>query len=348
MPLIREERVMQRCFDLARRGIGKVSPNPPVGAVLEYKGRIIGEGFHEKFGGPHAEVNTLASVATKDKEYISESTLYVSLEPCCIFGKTPPCTNLILEYGIRRVVVSCLDPSPAVNGRGVSILREAGVEVVTGILEETGKELIAPRRTFACLNRPYILLKWAETANGKMAASDNSRLWISNPWSRRLVHRWRMESDAILVGARTALSDNPRLDNRYYYGKSPVRIVLDPKLSLPENLHIFDESVPTIRVHHQMAGRSGIETRAWSALAADSLTALMESLHRLPVGILLVEGGPHTLEKFLETDYWDEARVITAQDSFIPDGKPAPSLPVRHTREGYLGRDRIRWYFNPR
>ncbi len=339
---------MQRCFDLAQRGIGKVSPNPPVGAILEYEGRIIGEGFHEKFGGPHAEVNALASVAAQDKGYVAKSTLYVSLEPCCIYGKTPPCTNLILQQGIRRVVVSCLDPSPAVNGRGVSILREAGVEVVTGILEGMGKQLIAPRRTFACLNRPYILLKWAETANGKMAPSDHSRLWISNPWSRRLVHRWRMESDAILVGARTALNDNPRLDNRYYYGKSPVRIVLDPKLSLPENLHIFDGSVPTIRVHNQTAERSGAPARTWSELAADSLSELLEALYRLPVGILLVEGGPQTLEKFLDADFWDEARVITAETTFLGKGRPAPSLPVHFSREMHLGNDRIRWYFNPK
>ena len=338
--------MMRRCFDLAQWGIGSVSPNPPVGAVLEYEGRIIGEGFHEKFGGPHAEVNAVASVATEDKGYISKSTLYVSLEPCCIFGKTPPCTNLILEQGIPRVVVSCLDPSPAVNGQGVEKLRASGVEVITGVLENMGKELIAPRRAFACMKRPYILLKWAETANGKMAASDDSPLWISNAWSRRLVHRWRMESDAILVGARTAKVDNPRLDNRFYFGKSPIRIVMDPGMSLPEHLHLFDGNVPTIRVHGKASALNSAYAGHWSSLAADSLAELMEALFHTPVGVLLVEGGPKTLEKSLEADCWDEARVITAETSFLREGKPSPSLPVHHSREMHLGQDRIRWYFN--
>ena len=337
---------MRRCFDLARRGIGQVAPNPPVGAVLEYAGRIIGEGFHEKYGGPHAEVRAIASVANQDKGFIRESTLYVSLEPCCIFGKTPPCTNLILEQRIPRVVVSCFDPSPAVNGQGIKLLRDAGVEVVTGVLERAGQELISARRVFACLNRPYIILKWAETSNGKMASDDDSPFWISNPWSSRLVHRWRMESDAILVGAGTALADNPKLNNRFYYGKSPLRIVLDPNLALPENLLLFNGEGPTLRVHAKEATVANPQSGNWSSLAADSLSEMLEALYRIPVGALLVEGGPNTLEKFIEAGFWDEARVITSNSSFLKNGKFSPALPVSYSDEIHLGSDRIRWFFN--
>lgn len=340
--------MMRRCFDLAKRGIGSVSPNPPVGAVIESNGRIIGEGFHEKFGGPHAEVNAVASVTPEDRRLLPESTLYVSLEPCCIFGKTPPCTNLILAHQIPRVVISCLDPSPAVNGRGLEVLRAAGVEVISGVLETEGQELIAPRRTFACHHRPYILLKWAETANGRMATSDNSTFSISNAWSKRLVHRWRMESDAILVGPGTALADNPRLDNRYYSGKSPLRVVLDPNLLLPDALHVFDGSVPTLRVHAKNTASSGRHSNNWSALAVDSLPELLHALYQIPVGILLVEGGPKTLESFIHAGLWDEARVITSKGHFLENGKPSPPLPVPYSQEMHLGSDRIRWYFNPK
>jgi diaminohydroxyphosphoribosylaminopyrimidine deaminase/5-amino-6-(5-phosphoribosylamino)uracil reductase len=345
MQWIIEEQIMQRCFDLARRGMGQASPNPLVGAVLVHDGRIIGEGYHEKFGGPHAEVNALASVAVNDRPLIRQGTLYVSLEPCCIYGKTPPCTNLILEHGIRRVVVSCLDPSPEVNGRGIAALRKAGIDVKTGVLEALGKLLISPRRTFTCEKRPHIILKWAETSNGFMAPLKNTPFWISNVYSRRIVHRWRMEADAILVGAGTAISDNPELNNRYYYGKSPLRIVIDPTCTLPPHLHLFDGSAPTLLVHKKGLERQALQKPSVSPITADTLAEMLEALHKRSVGILLVEGGPATLGHFIREGFWDEARVITSAVQVLPEGRRPPSLPVRHAQEFYLGSDRIRYYY---
>jgi diaminohydroxyphosphoribosylaminopyrimidine deaminase/5-amino-6-(5-phosphoribosylamino)uracil reductase len=345
MQWIVEEQIMRRCFDLARKGAGQVSPNPLVGAVVIHDGRIIGEGYHQKFGGPHAEVNALASVPEKDRPLIRQSTLFVSLEPCCIHGKTPPCTDLIVGQGIPRVVVSCQDPSPEVNGRGISMLRQAGIEVKTGVLEAMGKLLISPRAVFASEKRPYIILKWAETSNGFMAPQTNHPFWISNAYSRRLVHRWRMEADAILVGAGTAISDNPELNNRYYYGKSPLRIVMASNGTLPPHLHLFDGAFPTLLVHNKGMEGPALKIPAVNRVAADNLGELLEALYRHSVGILLIEGGPTTLGDFIREGFWDEARVITSGVQALPDGRRSPSLPVGHSGEFYLGSDRVRYYF---
>lgn len=339
------EQIMRRCFDLARKGQGQTSPNPPVGAVLVHEGRIIGEGYHKKFGGPHAEVHALASVQGNDRHLIPHSTLYVSLEPCCIYGKTPPCTELIRRQGIPRVVVSCLDPSPEVNGRGITALREAGIEVKTGVLEGLGKMLISPRRIFACEKRPYIILKWAETSNGFMAPLNNFPFWISNEYSRRLVHRWRMEADGILVGTGTVLSDNPELNTRYYYGKSPLRIIMGDTGRLPSHLHIFDDAAPTLLVQDKGAGHPALPMPSVSQISADTLWEMLEALYLRAVGVLLVEGGPATLDRFITEGLWDEARVVTSNTGFLQEGRRSPSLPVGYSQEFMLGSDRIRYYF---
>ncbi|RMF32110.1 MAG: bifunctional diaminohydroxyphosphoribosylaminopyrimidine deaminase/5-amino-6-(5-phosphoribosylamino)uracil reductase RibD, partial [Bacteroidetes bacterium] len=232
MRAVSDEVFMRRCFDLARLGAGRVSPNPMVGAVLVYEGRIIGEGWHRRYGGAHAEVNALASVAPSDRALIRRSTLYVSLEPCCIHRKTPPCTNLILREGIPRVVVSCLDPTPEVNGRGLELLREGGVEVRVGVLEEEGRRLIRFREAFVRHGRPFVLLKFACSRDGFLG-KPGEQIWISNPWTKRWVHRCRAAADAILVGTRTARTDNPQLTTRLFFGDSPLRIVLDRRLTLP-------------------------------------------------------------------------------------------------------------------
>ena len=235
---------MRRALELAENGRGQVSPNPLVGCVIEHHGKIIGEGWHQKYGEAHAEVNAVNSV--KDKSLLKEACVYVSLEPCAHFGKTPPCADLLVENQVKKVVICNTDPNPLVAGKGIVKLREAGIEVETGILEKEGLEL--NKRFFHYLEkkRPYIILKWAETADGFIARKNFDSKWISNTLSRKLVHKWRTEEDAILVGTNTALYDNPQLNARDWTGNNPVRIVIDRHLKLPADLHLFDEQIPTI------------------------------------------------------------------------------------------------------
>jgi diaminohydroxyphosphoribosylaminopyrimidine deaminase/5-amino-6-(5-phosphoribosylamino)uracil reductase len=237
---------MQRCIELAKLGSGYVAPNPMVGAVLVYKERIIGEGWHQKFGEAHAEVNCINSVKEEDKQFISQSTLYVSLEPCDHFGKTFPCTDLIIKNKIPKVVVGCLDPSAEVNGKGIKKMRSSGVDVQTGIFEKECKELNKRFFIFHTQHRPYIILKWAQTADGKISSANGHRLLISNSYTNRLVHKWRSEEMSILVGTNTALLDDPELTNRYWHGPSPIRLVVDMDLSLPKNLKLFNGQQQTI------------------------------------------------------------------------------------------------------
>ena len=341
---------MKRCFDLARLGAGRVAPNPMVGAVLVHNGRIIGEGFHQAFGKAHAEVNALASVAEADKAFIPESTLYVSLEPCCIHGKTPPCTNLILHSGIRRLVISCIDESPGVNGRGIAILQNAGVEVVVGVLEAEGKALIAPRSVFVKKNRPYIILKWAQTADGFFAPLNRTPFWISNAFSRRLVHKWRSEADAILVGTNTALADDPALDNRYYFGKSPRRVVIDLHGKLKPDLQLLNGQQPTLVV--TSTGKRPLQNPSSADyLPLDENNALLPSLldhlyQKVNTGVLLVEGGAALLEDCIRQGLWDEARIIQGSGVYLQQGIPAPVLPCPPLKREYLGSDRIELFYN--
>ncbi|MGB4771406.1 MAG: bifunctional diaminohydroxyphosphoribosylaminopyrimidine deaminase/5-amino-6-(5-phosphoribosylamino)uracil reductase RibD, partial [Chitinophagaceae bacterium] len=242
----RDTAFMLRCVELAGKGTGHVAPNPMVGAVLVHEQRIIGEGWHQQYGEAHAEVNCIKTVAPQDLALIPESTMYVSLEPCAHFGKTPPCADLIIAHQIPRVVIGSQDPFPDVNGKGIAKLRAAGVDVVTGIASEACEKLNRRFFTFHRQHRPYVILKWAMSANGKMAANGDERLLISNELSNRLVHQWRSEEAAILVGSRTALLDNPSLTNRLWTGQHPIRLVVDMDLSLPPHLHVFDGQTPTI------------------------------------------------------------------------------------------------------
>ncbi|MEY4106958.1 MAG: hypothetical protein RL181_1300, partial [Bacteroidota bacterium] len=309
-----DENYMRRCFDLARLGTGRVSPNPMVGAVLVYENRIIGEGYHAVFGKAHAEVNAIHSVVPADRALIPRSTLYVSLEPCCVYGKTPPCSDLILEHRIPRVVVSCLDFSPLISGRGVEQLRRGGVQVTTGVLEEEGLELSRPAAIFLRKKRPYIILKWAETQNGLIAPSNRQPFWISGAASRRLTHKWRMEADAILVGTTTALHDDPSLDNRYFFGKSPVPVLLDRRGMLPPGLKVFQHpKAPVVFVQNGQPlppypGEVHIEAVDFERPLL--LDELLQRLYLLKIGILLVEGGAAVLQSFVQQGLWDEARVI--------------------------------------
>lgn len=303
-----------------------MAPNPMVGAVLVYDQRIIAEGRHEYFGGPHAEVNCLGSLTPEWQSRLADTTLYVSLEPCAHTGKTPPCTDLILRSGIPRVVVGCRDPFSQVNGKGIEKLRAAGVEVIEGVLEQACKELNKRFFTFHTLHRPYIVLKWAQTANKRIAADGSERLLISNSFSNRLVHRWRSEEAAILVGTNTALADDPALTVRHWTGPSPVRLVVDMGLRLPASLRVFDGEARTIifnTIKHE-------QTNALLFYQVTTDTSLVHqlsnALYHLDIQSVLVEGGGRLLQSFIDEGAWDEARVITNSALVIEGGLPAPVL----------------------
>jgi len=317
---------MQRCFDLAQLGAGRVAPNPMVGAVLVYQGRIIGEGWHRQYGGPHAEVNAVADVRQEDRRFISKSTLYISLEPCCIFGKTPPCTDLILRNEIKKVVVSCMDQTPEVKGKGVAILRQAGVEVVTGVLAMEGKVISAVRNTFTHLNRPFIQLKFAKTRNGFMGKK-GEQVWISNLFSKRLAHKVRAEFGAIMVGTNTAITDSPQLTNRLWYGDSPLRIVLDRNLTIKPDNGVMGPSANTWVITEKDAPVQQSSNVRFYKMKFDNMLIknVLQTLAEERVTSLIVEGGAFTLNQFVQKGLWDEAWVFTGK-RMVKDGIPAPNI----------------------
>lgn len=324
----RDAEYMARCIRLAKLGAGSVAPNPMVGSVLVYNDRIIGEGYHQRYGEPHAEVNCIASVSRYDRQYIPESTLYVSLEPCAHFGKTPPCADLIIRHKIGRVVVGCRDPFEQVNGKGIEKLEAAGIQVVVGVLETECRELNKRFFTFHEKKRPYIVLKWAQTADQKIAAAPGQpRLLISNDHSNRMVHRWRQEEAAIMVGRKTVEMDNPSLSNRLWMGNSPMRIVLDPKLVLEPSSHVFDGNIPTIVFNHIKEEELPNLFYVQVAAGPNLLQKILFLLHRRNINSILVEGGAQLINTFITEGLWDEARVITNQSKRIGAGLAAPELP---------------------
>lgn len=338
------ELFMSRALELSLRGGRAVAPNPMVGAVVVHDGKIIGEGYHQNFGGPHAEVHAIRSVA--DRELLSGATLYVTLEPCSHFGKTPPCADLVLSSGIRHVVVACRDPFPAVSGRGIEKLREAGVTVTEGILE--------PQCTFAnrrfitahSEHRPYTILKWAQTRDGFIAPEDRSRRWISSESSRALVHRWRAQEMAVLVGRVTASVDNPQLTVREVAGVNPTRVVLDPSLSLAPSLAVFDNSARTLVFNSVRSGQNNAVTLCLVDREQWSLGEVCRRLVEEGITSLIVEGGQKTLEHFIDQGLWDEFRVFTSPDTFA-SGVAAPQLPTKPLEELSIDRDSLSVGFNP-
>jgi diaminohydroxyphosphoribosylaminopyrimidine deaminase/5-amino-6-(5-phosphoribosylamino)uracil reductase len=317
---------MQRCFELAKQGEGNVAPNPMVGAILVFNDLIIGEGYHSEFGKEHAEVNCINSVANEYLHLISQSTLYVSLEPCSHFGKTPPCTNSIIEKKIPKVVVGCQDSFSKVDGRGIETLRTAGIEVVCPILEKEALDLNKRFFTFHTKHRPYIILKWAQTANEMIAQNNYSRLLISHETTNRQVHKWRSEEASILVGTNTALLDNPSLTNRLWPGKNPIRLVIDSNLKIQATSHLLDGSVQTIVFNSLRQEQAGAilyykiaENKSW-------VLQITEALYQMNIQSLLVEGGATLLQSFIDENYWDEARVITNTEMEVSDGLKAPRL----------------------
>ena len=322
-----DELYMHRCIQLARNGLCGAPPNPMVGAVIVCDGKIIGEGYHAKCGEAHAEVNAIRSV--KNPELLKRSTIYVSLEPCAHHGKTPPCADLIVEKQLKRVVVGCQDPFAKVNGKGIEKLRNAGIEVKVGVLEETCLELISRFVTFHAQKRPYITLKWAQSSDGFIDynRSEGEAVKLSNDLTRMLVHKRRSEHTAILVGRRTALLDNPSLTIRDWHGKTPLRLVLDKDLSLPSTLHLFDGSVPTI----VFTGKEKEPYNNVEYIRLDFSTLIlpqmMEVLYARNIQSLLVEGGSQLLQSFLDENMWDEIFVEEAP-FILQDGVKAPIPPA--------------------
>lgn len=324
-----DETYMQRCLDLAILGAGKVSPNPMVGAVIVHNGQIIGEGYHQQYGQAHAEVNAVNQVLTNfnnAEELLREATIYVSLEPCAHYGKTPPCADLLIKHRIPQVVVGCRDPFPQVDGRGVEKLKDAGIEVIAGVLEDECRFL--NRRFFTKVqhHRPYIILKWAQTQDGFFAPDNSSQFWITGTESRKLVHQWRSEEDAILIGKNTALIDNPQLSVRYGEGRSPRRVVIDRRLELSTDLHVFDQSVETLIFNEIMTDVDG--KNKYIALEDFDRYVPQYILYQLylqDVQSLIIEGGAYTLNSFIQAGLWDEARVFTGQVT-LKSGIKAPKI----------------------
>ena len=332
---------MQRALDLAERGKGTVRPNPLVGCVLVHEGNIIGEGYHEQYGGPHAEVNAIASVT--DPNLLTDATAYVSLEPCSHWGKTPPCANLLIEKGIKSVVVATLDPNPLVAGKGVQLLEAAGIRVQVGLLEQEARW---QNRRFFCQqekHRPYLILKWAQTQDGFIARENFDSKWISGTQSRQLAHQWRAEEQAILVGKNTALHDNPRLNVRDWTGTDPIRVVLDSKLELPADLHLFDQQIPTLCYTTRKSEK--LTNLEWVKLPQISLEALLADLHARQIQSVLIEGGSQTIHQFLAAGLWDEARVFTAPIEF-ERGIAAPQLTQTPAESHAIGEDQLDLYYH--
>lgn len=341
------EMYMQRCLMLARMGAGKVAPNPMVGAVLVHNDVIIGEGYHQQWGGPHAEVVCIGAVKKEWKHLIPAATIYVSLEPCAHFGKTPPCADLIIMEDIKRVVVGCRDPFSQVYGKGIQKLKTAGIEVIVGVLEEECKQLNEHFFTHHNLRRPFITLKWAQTGNGKIANGNYRPLQISNAASVRMVHRLRSEHMSILVGTNTALFDDPALTTRHWPGKHPIRLVLDKTLRLPASLRLFDGEHPTI-VFNYLRHSEHYNLRYFQLQQEGSMIQQMQqALYRLQIDSLLVEGGSQLLQSFIDAGIWDKAVVITNETMNVANGLDAPQL-HHHTviKHENMLHDTIRTYSN--
>jgi diaminohydroxyphosphoribosylaminopyrimidine deaminase/5-amino-6-(5-phosphoribosylamino)uracil reductase len=332
---------MQRCLDLALRGAGKVAPNPMVGCVIVCNNTIIGEGWHEQYGGPHAEVNAIRSV--NDQSLLKEATLYVSLEPCSHLGKTPPCADLLIEKDIPYVVVACLDENPLVKGRGIQKLILNGTDVKVGVLENEAKFL--NRRFFTSITkqRPYIILKWAQSSDGYIdheRDEKDERAIISSPESHLLVHKWRSEEAVIMVGTNTVLADDPQLTVRLTEGKNPVRVTFDRQLRIPSSAKILDGTSPTIifiQGAHYYTERAEFVPIDFSK---NPLQQALQILHDRKFESVFVEGGAALINKFLEQDLWDEARIFVAEKE-IGSGIKAPELKTNSINEQIIGGDKL-------
>lgn len=339
---------MKRCFQLAKMGAGYVSPNPMVGAVIVYNGKIIGEGYHKKYGEAHAEVNAVNSV--KDKSLLKDSTIYVSLEPCCHYGKTPPCAKLLVDSKLKKCVIANRDTNPKVDGGGIKILKDNGIEVVTGVMEEEGRWL---NRRFFCnqeKKRPYIIIKYAQSKDGfiDIDREENSdqNYWFTNDAMKVFVHKQRAEEDAVMVGYNTVVNDNPSLTVREYSGKNPLRVVYDRDCSLSKDRKIFDSSSNTIVFNNLKDSIEGNIEYIKLDSKENYLEEILSKLHVKGIGSIIVEGGKNTIEAFLENNLWDEAYVLTGNGT-IGNGTKKPAIPTnKKISTRVVGDNRLDFYIN--
>lgn len=337
---------MQRCLQLATLAKGNVAPNPMVGAVLVYQQTIIGEGYHQQFGMAHAEVNCINSVKQADIPLIQHSTLYVSLEPCAHAGKTPPCTNLIIANKIPTVIIGCVDVFAAVNGQGILQLQAAGVNVIVNVLQQQCLAINKHFNYFHQYQQPYIILKWAQTADKKIAKSNFDAVAISNQFTNRLVHKWRSQTSAILIGTNTALYDNPSLTNRYWQGKNPTRIVIDAYLKTPAHFNVLDKQAFTI-VFNATKQAVGLHVHyILIDFTIDIIPQILQQLYHLNIQSVLIEGGATLLQSFIDSGCWNEARIITNQQLFLHDGIDAPVLKNEILQQQFEIQNDAICYFN--
>ena len=329
---------MERCIELASKAMGYVSPNPLVGSVIVYEGKIIGEGYHENYGKSHAEVNAISSV--KDKSLLPKSTLYVNLEPCAHFGKTPPCSNLIIEHKILKVVIGCIDSFSEVAGKGIAKMENAGIEVIVGVLEKESRALNKRFFTFHEKERPYIILKWAESKDGFIAPKNQTApFWMTSSESKKLVHQWRAEEDAILVGRITAEKDNPSLNVREVKGKNPTRIVIDKDLKLSTDLNLFNTEAETL-IFNTIKSEEKDSNKFIKIDSNNLINNILEELYKQNIQSIIIEGGTITLQSFFDANMWDEARIFTANKT-LTDGIKAPNIDGEIISEEKIGEDKL-------
>ncbi|SDR83014.1 bifunctional diaminohydroxyphosphoribosylaminopyrimidine deaminase/5-amino-6-(5-phosphoribosylamino)uracil reductase RibD [Winogradskyella sediminis] len=327
------ETYIKRCLQIAKNGLGTTRPNPMVGAVIVYNDQIIAEGFTSPYGGPHAEVNAINAV--KNQSLLAKSTIYVTLEPCSHFGKTPPCSDLIISHHIPNVVIGCIDDNPEVAGKGIAKLKASGCHVTVGVLENECKAHHKRFFTFHNKKRPYIILKWAETADGfiaPIAREEQKPVWITNPYSRQLVHKWRAEEKAILVGTNTVVADNPSLTVRDWSGENPIRVVLDKSSKLNMDYSIFNDDAKTIRITS--------ETIDFEKPIASQIATL---LHKENINSIIIEGGSQTLQTFIDENLWDEARIFIGKTEF-KSGIKAPQFVGNLISETTIKNDTLKIY----
>lgn len=346
------ETYIKRCIEIAKNGLGTTRPNPMVGSVIVYNNKIIGEGFTNKYGGNHAEVNAINAVSNKD--LLKEATLYVTLEPCSHFGKTPPCSDLIIKHHIPNVVIGCVDDNSLVAGKGIEKLKQADCNVIVGVLEKECKEHHKRFFTFHNKKRPYIILKWAETRDGFIAPYrhyEQRPVWITNEFSRQLVHKWRTEEQAILVGTNTVLQDNPSLTVRDWTGQNPIRIVLDKEGELSKEFAVFNMEAPTIIICSKTEDIRNItdDIRNLEFINWDLKTTIAQQicdvLFKHNINSMIIEGGTKTLQTFIDENLWDEARVFTGNASF-KNGVKAPTFSGTLISEEKISTDSLKIYTN--
>ena len=333
---------IKRSIELAKKATGKTYPNPLVGAVIVHEGKIIGEGFHQKAGENHAEINAINSV--ENPELLPESTIYVSLEPCAHFGKTPPCSLKLKEIGFKKVIIGAMDSHDKVNGKGKKILQDAGIETISGILEEECRELNKRFFTFHEKKRPYILLKWAESNDG-FIDKDFKPTKISNELASQFVHQIRSEEHAILVGSQTAMNDNPSLTTRLIEGRNPVRILIDFDLKVPRDFKIYNNEAPTLVLNQEKEGDEG-NVKFIKISKENFLEDLLQKLYENQIQSILVEGGSRTLQTFIDANLWDETIIIKNKNLTLENGTKAPKFDGKLVEEKYFRENKLSFYKN--